>query len=462
MRADGPAATALREAGQIGVGNATLQGSAGLPDLGGTEHLEQLLQTTRPETADVLRDQGINEANIAKRGRSDLKKRVALGTALGAAKLWDTDEPEDIAIGAASGALIGALMGPKARQWISKKYGGEDDLFRVATWLKRVDSGMSPEDATKSLIHSFGMGRSRSPFVQTLASTTSPFIRWSVNALPEFAADIVDHPWRYLTLAAGMAAINEWGAARQGGQTDEGDIPLSQRRRAGYALPGITQIPGMKPGSSVDVSRWTPLSSITTAAPPGSAPAAFSERIPGIAQIGGPAIDLASKFGANRNPMSGKEEFPRDYPPSQNIARLLNETSGVLLPSALDYYVPLAVEDVHNRDFEKLGTDVMGPLGLRPRNVRPGQNTVSATYTLQNSLAAMSQALTKELLANKNPDRVRVINGRYLARVRQALSNYRDRTGTEPPADAVQRALEAAQNIPAGAPVRAVPEPSRR
>lgn len=449
MQSYGPGAKDLAEVGKIGVGNASEQGGGlTLGERRTTEGLESLVNTTRPETADILRKQGFDAASIAARRRLALAKRVAGGAALGAAKGYGSDaDTEDAVYGAAVGGLVGALLNGKVRRAITKTYGSEDDIFRVALWLKRVDGGMSPAAATKSIADapsSFGMGRSRSPAINLLANTVSPFIRWTANALPEFANDVVDHPWRYLTLLAGMAAVDEYSRKDEGAIPDK-DVPIGQRRHAGYALPGLTQLPfsdeqGGK--AAVDVSRWTPLNALTQAAPPGTVSTAIGgEATPAIFQPGGPYVDFAARFGANVDPWSGKVNLQRDYPERENIGKMLGEVAGTALPSFLDIHADRLREDVANRDFTKLSNDALGPTGLKPRFIRPGQNVVSATFELKESLRQMKHQLSLDLRNNKNPSRVQTLIERYQGRVQQAAENYRKRIGAPPPATVIHDAL---------------------
>lgn len=451
MHSYGPGAKELAEVGIIGHGNASMQaGGLSLREVGKTEGLEELLKTTRPETADVLRSKGITETNIRRRNRRDLAIRATAGAALGAAKGYGPDaDVEDEIYGAAVGGLIGALLNGKVRRTITKTYGHEDDIFKVALWLKMVDGGKTPDAATKYFTDrpsNFGMGRSRSPVINVLASTTHPFIRWTANALPEFASDVVDHPWRYMTLLGAAAAFNEY-ADEEEGPIPDSDVPIGQRRTGGYALPGLTHLPwtdeqGNK--AAVDVSRWTPLSAITTSAPPGTVVSSIDENAPGILQPGGPVIDAAAKYGVNVDPWSGRPFLQRDYPAAENIGTLLSSLAGTVLPSALDIHADRLRADVENRDYSKLATDALGPTGLKPRYIRPGANIKQAEFELKESLRTMKHDLGLRLRANESPDPARAerLVQQYIGRVNQAVHNFKARIGVDPDAETVRDALD--------------------
>lgn len=444
MRGYGDATRALAEAGILDVNAVSAEGEGvAKRDYSRTEGLEQLVTTTRPETADVLRREGITEVGAQrKRSRARLKGAAA-GAALGAAKMYDSENPEDAALGAAAGALLGGTVAGLRARKIRTLYNNEDNIFRAAIWLKKRAGGMSPAEATTYTRNALGNFRTRSPALNMARSTIAPFVLYPAKALPRFAAQVIDHPWRYMTLVALWGGLNEY-AESEVGEVADSDLRIADRRRLGYFLPGFTQLPfsnarGDKAG--VDVARWTPMSAITTAAPPGSVPASFDERLPDIFRAGGPVVDLAARFGANVDPYSGKPAYARDYPVKENVASLLNDVSGTMLPSALDFHTERIKEDIENRDFDKLKNDALGPTGLRPRFVRPGANLRDASNQLENSLREMKQDFRRSMINNQNQQRVPVLRDRYFQRVHQALTNYRERNGQEPPPDVVRAAM---------------------
>jgi diguanylate cyclase (GGDEF)-like protein len=442
MKSYGPATKALAEAGILDVNAVTAdeQGIA-LRDVARREGLEELSKTTRPETADVLRREGISGETQRRRRRRTLVRGAVAGAALGGAKMASDEEPEGMALGVVAGAAIGAGLGA-IREQVRRTYNNEDNIFRAAIWLKKVESGMRPEDATAYTRNALGNFRSRSPALQVLRSTISPFVLYPAKALPRLGQQIIDHPWRYLTLISIWGGLNEY-SQRQVGDVEDRDLPVGQRNRLGYFFPGFTQLPfenekGERGG--VDVSRWTPLSALTTAAPPGSVPASFSERAPDILRAGGPVVDLAARFGANVDPYTGSPAYARDYPPSQNISSLLQDVAGTMLPSALDFHAERIKEDIANADWDKFKNDLLGPTGLRPRFIRPGANVVNASYQLDNSLREMKQDFRRSLRYNKNPDRIETLRRRYMARVHQAITNFTERTGQPPPPETLDSA----------------------
>lgn len=449
MRKYGPMTRALAEAGILGHNAVNAEGAGAVGrHMKSEEGLTELLGTTRPETADVLRRQGITEDRAAKAARRRTVKYVAGGAALGAAKMYDDEDAgESAAIGAALGAGGGYLASRFGRA-ITQAYGSEDDIFRIAIGLKKLDQKLPMDAAVTEAKHALGNFRTRSPALQVLRSSVAPFILYPAKVLPRFAAQVVDHPVRWMTLMALWGGLNEY-SQQQVGDVPDIDVPPGQRRLFGYFMPGFTQLPmrderGNR--AATDIGRWTPISGITSGAPPGSIPAAFDEHTPDVFRAGGPVVDLAAKFGANIDPFTQKPVYRADYPARENIGKLLNDVSGTMLPSALDFHAARIKEDIQNRDIPKLKNDALGPSGLRPRFIRPGGNARAATFELQQSLNDMKQSLKNDLIANKNPARVPLLRERYLSRVRQAIANYRSRLGVAPPTAIVQDALGAGRD----------------
>jgi diguanylate cyclase (GGDEF)-like protein len=445
MKKYGDATRALAERGVLDQ-NAVTSSSLGKAGkvARGEEALEQLLPTTRPETQKVLREQGITEGRIANK-KSAARGRAALGgAATGAALMYDSENPEDATLGGAAGAAVGAALVGR-RGAFRQFYQSEDNVFRVALYLKRRSLGDSEEQAAKFAGEALGNFRSRSPALAVARQTVAPFILYPAKALPRFAQRMIDNPVRYLTLMAAWGTLNEL-SKQEVGEVPDSDVAIRDRRSAlGYFLPGFTQLPFTNERgerAAVDMARWTPVAAATTMAPPGSVPGSMNERAPDIARAGGPVIDLAARFGANVDTYTGEPRYKRDYPPKENIGRLLNDAAETVLPQALGFHRERLSDDIANKDWDKFKNDLLGPTGLRPRYVRPGANLLNASFTLESSLREMKQQLKLDLRNNRDPERVQVLTDRYRARIAQALANFKDRIGAPPPDDLVREYLD--------------------
>lgn len=378
---------------------ADAQGGVGFKGFKNERAMRELLDTTTPETAAVLRDRGV--------------------------------KPTSKGVGAKLNA-----MGDKTK----RVYTGEDNIFRVAMYLKRIEAGDTPEQALAHARDSFGNFRTRSPALRVLRRTIAPFILYPAKAVPAFAKNVVDHPIRYLTMVATWGILNEY-AKSEVGEVDEVDVDRRDRNLLGYFFPGFTQLPMQdKEGgkAAIDIARWTPLSSITQPAPPGSLPGTVHPRYPNILSAGGPFIDVAAKIGFGIDPYTGEKRYQKDYPVRRSVGNLIEDVFNTAAPSALGIHRERITEDVQNRDFDKLKTDVLGTIGLRPRYVQPGMVELRATQQLENSMMDAKQELKRALSRSKSPTRDEELLDRYDAYVAQALKNFEKTVGVPPPASIVR------------------------
>lgn len=413
LRGYGEGTRALAEAGILDVNAVTATG-AGTAErtMRPEQRLESLARTTRPETRRVLLERGVR----------------------------DTRRP--------SVARKGARAAGRAADAVRNLYNNEDNIFRVAMYLKARagDTGFSvakpggmgktAEAALALARDSFGDFRTRSPAIRFLRGTgLAPFILWPTKVLPKVAQNIVDHPWRYMTLVAGWAALDQYSQS-QVGAIDERDVSPRDRRELGYFLPGLTQLPFRSEDgarAAFDIARFTPLSALTTAAPPGTAAATIDEDYPAILSPSGPWTDLAAKVVLNRDPFTGDEIVKKDYPRSENIARMIGAVLNEALPPALGFHRERITRDVANRDLPRLRTDILGPFGLRPRHIRPGIGVMRATLQLRESMREMKADLARSLRRSKSAERNRELVERYTRRIQSAVENYRERVGADAP-----------------------------
>jgi GGDEF domain-containing protein len=409
------------------------------------EGLSDLFATTRPETRAVMEQRGLTAERIQRNKRVGTIGRTVAGAAMGMALTADEDNPEDAAIGAVGGLALGAVLTPKVRNLIRRGYANEDNLFRLALYLKKLDDGIPSDYAAKYAKQSLGdMSAPQSPATQWIRRTASPFFLYPLRAVPRFAQQAIDHPWRYVALMGAMAAVDLYSRSQVGDVPERDLAPADRRDMFGYFLPGFTQLPltdeqGNKGG--VDLARWTPLSALTSSAPPGATGGALSDEFPAVFQPSGPLLDLGGRLAANVDPFSGKPLIKKDYPLGENISNVLNQAGEMAAPSMLAFHRRRLEDDVRNRDWTKFKNDILGPTGMRPRYVRPGGEVRQATFQLGEDLNAMKHEFSQAMIANKNPDRSAQIVDQYLRRVTSALSHFSERIGP-PPKELVNQALD--------------------
>jgi len=368
LRSDGPATRKLIEEGILDLNftNATGEGTSIFE--GRESALRDLVKTTRPETADVLR-------------------RRSEGL---------VDRPDT------KGEKIQKVL-DKPR----KLYNTEDNVFRAALYLKRIEKGDTPDEAAALARSEFGDFRTRSPLVRMLRGGVSPFILWPLKVMPPVAKNIIDHPYRYLTLAAMGAALNEYSKS-QVGEIPEEEIAPRDRRKWGYFFPGFTQLPfGDDKGgkAAIDMSRWTPMSNATDLANPGSTGEAIGERFPRILTPSGPAEELWNIGSTNYDKFRRRPKYNEASGALGVAGEIGKDLARMAAPPAVGFHLPRVIDDLRNNDPDKAKQDALGFTGARPRYRRPGDTAFEAGMALRQDMQRISEDERRELRASKSESR---------------------------------------------------------
>lgn len=387
LKGYGEATRALTEGGvfNLNFANATAEGES---VMGGREGaLRALSKTTRPETADVLRTR--------------------------------------------SGGLVDRedTVGETARKpldWVRQLYNNEDNVFRAALFIKRRAQGASIADATEAARSEFGNFYTRSPALSVLRRSVSPFVLWPLKVLPPVAKNVVDHPYRYLTLIAAGAALDEYSKS-QVGEIPEEDIEVRDRRKWGYFFPGFTQLPfvdseGRK--AAIDISRFTPFSNATDVANQGSTGAAISDRFPRILTPSGPGAELWNIAANNYDSFRGEPRYSDTSGPWGVAGEIAKDLGRAAAPPAFGFHLPRVLNDLANSDRAKAGTDALGLLGARPRFTEPGGVAFRAQLDYEKDMQRLNRELKRALNASRNPARDEELYRDYDAKVDRAAAKY--------------------------------------
>jgi len=393
----GEAARALTEAGvfNLNFATATAEGESVLTGKEGA--LKALHKTTRPETAAVL----------------DRRSAGLVGK---------TGSLEEIA------AAIN-----KPLDWVRKVYNNEDNVFRAALFLKRRAEGASIEEAVKAARSEFGNFYTRSPAL-SVARRLSPFILWPLKVLPPVAKNVIDHPYRYLTLVAAGAALDEYSKS-QVGEIPEEDIEERDRRKWGYFFPGFTQLPfvdaeGRK--AALDLGRFTPFSSATDVANQGSTGAAISDRFPRVLTPSGPAAELWNIASNNYDSFRGEPRYSDTSGPWGVAGEIAKDLGRAAAPPSVGFHLPRILNDLANSDRSKASIDALGLVGARPRFVEPGGVAFRAQLEYEKDMQRLNRELKRALNASRNPARDEELFKDYDAKVDRAAAKF-ERTVSPPP-----------------------------
>ena len=216
--------------------------------------------------------------------------------------------------GAFAGSKPGKPIVQEARNLI-QLYEAEDQVFRLAAWLKAKEEGITDLEAGKAARKSFLDYHINAPWIQAMRQTAFPFIAFTYRAMP-MLMDIAAHkPWKLMKLALIAGSLNALGYALSGGDEDDERKPLPDEKAGSIwgLVPKLIRMPwNDKNGSPVflDVRRFVPVGDIFdtgqthTALPvppamvPGGPLALLGELAMNKQQFTGKAITLDTDTGA--------------------------------------------------------------------------------------------------------------------------------------------------------------------
>ena len=99
-------------------------------------------------------------------------------------------------------------------------YRHEDEIFRLATYIRRRQQGMSEIEAGIQARDQFLNYDIQAPWINALRASVMPFLSYTYRAIPIVAKSLAQRPWKlakYFTIAYGMNAI---GYALSGGDEE--------------------------------------------------------------------------------------------------------------------------------------------------------------------------------------------------------------------------------------------------
>lgn len=214
----------------------------------------------------------------------------------------------------------------------------EDELFRMATYMRRLDLGDEPIDAARTAREQFLDYDIRAPWVNMARRTVLPFISYTYRAVPVVAHSIIHRPWKlakYFTLAY---LANTLAYILAPGDEDEERRTMrdDQQGMTWIGTPRMLRMPWMDEyGNPVfmDIRRWIPAGDVFDMNQGNSA-----LPIPAPIQFGGPLL-LGFEFALNKQAFTGEEIVSRD---TDTTAEAAGKTADWLykswMPSAA--YIP--------------------------------------------------------------------------------------------------------------------------
>lgn len=182
----------------------------------------------------------------------------------------------------------------------------EDEIFRMALYMRRRSLGDSPENAAAEARSQFLDYDIRAPWVNTARRTVLPFISYTYRAVPVIARSIKTRPWKLAKYFLLAQAASYLAYMIEPGDEDEERRSLRDTER-GYTWIGVPRMLRMPYRDAygnpvfLDIRRWIPAGDVFDLS---QGHGAFS--IPAPLQFGGPLM-LGAELALNKSAFTGEE-----------------------------------------------------------------------------------------------------------------------------------------------------------
>jgi hypothetical protein len=190
-----------------------------------------------------------------------------------------------------------------------RAYQAEDQLFRMATYMRRRSQGESPKVAAQNARDQFLNYDIRAPWIRAMRNSLFPFISYTYRAVPKLAENIAHRPWKLAKYAAIAYAVNAlsylWDDDDKDGETRE--RAALQDEEQGYTWlgsPRMIRMPWRDANGLpvfLDVRRWIPAGDVFDTTQGSSA-----LPIPAPLHFGGP-LTQAFEFALNKQSFTGED-----------------------------------------------------------------------------------------------------------------------------------------------------------
>ena len=184
-------------------------------------------------------------------------------------------------------------------------YQAEDEVFRMATYMRRRALGDAPEAAARIAREQFLDYDIRAPWVNAARAGVLPFIAYTYRATPMVARAIAHRPWKLAKYYAIVTLIQTMSYALAPGDEDKERRSMRDEVQGWtwVATPRMVRMPWRDHNGNpvfLDVRRWIPAGDIFDLNQGSSA-----IPVPAPLQLGGP-IMLASELFLNKQGFTGE------------------------------------------------------------------------------------------------------------------------------------------------------------
>jgi hypothetical protein len=185
-------------------------------------------------------------------------------------------------------------------------YRWEDEIFRMATYIRKREQGEDPHNAAALAREQFLNYDIRAPWVNAARRSVLPFIAYTYRAVPAIADAIARRPWKMAKYALLAEMANALAYATTDADEEWERASLRPEVRGDVWIVGVPRMMRMpvndKHGNPIflDIRRWIPAGDVFDLAPNNPLP------IPSWLHFGGPVM-IAGELFLNRSMFTGQD-----------------------------------------------------------------------------------------------------------------------------------------------------------
>jgi hypothetical protein len=231
------------------------------------------------------------------------------------------------------GSKPGKVVGTEGASMI-ELYQNEDEVFRLAAWLKAKEEGKTDMEAGKIARRSFMDYNINAPWVQAMRNSAFPFISYTYRAIPMLLETGGKKPHKMLKLMALGGALNAFGLMLAGGGDDR-ERKLLPEEKAGSVwglVPKLIRMPWNDTNGSpvyLDIRRFIPVGDVFDI----GAGHASIPLLP-FMQIGGP-LAIIGELYANKSNFTGKPIVLETDTATQQTTKVLDYLFKTFAPNVI-------------------------------------------------------------------------------------------------------------------------------
>jgi hypothetical protein len=247
-----------------------------------------------------------------------------------------------------------------------RMYQREDEIFRLATYIRRTKLGDTPANAAKVAREQFIDYDIRAPWINMARGTVLPFISYTYRAVPLIAKSIANRPWKLAKYATVAYALNAIAYALLDTDEDEERAAMrdQEQGRTWIGVHRMMRIPWNDEHGNpmfLDIRRWIPAGDVFDMNQGQVA-------LPAPIQFGGPLM-LAAELMLNKTAFTGEEIVGEHDSMGEKAGKYVDWLWKSWLPSAPWIY--------NSWYWDKIERSVSG-----------GRDTLGRDYSLPQALAS--------------------------------------------------------------------------